>query len=413
MTAVAGGRWRRPEATVVGWWPVSLISDFLVTVLNPKNVLIKLVNDFDYYRVFAHRSYFINNCYMRLIKWSPSFDVDIKSPIILIWVSFTNLRPHLFSPWILHGLRSIFCHPLKIDHATSTGSKPLVAHVIVELDVSKHFPDKVCVGPDNLVCGYGDFLSYCSHCKSLGHSKLECHILHPHLVTRNNVGIEPVNNGNKLPLIVNLVETVSSDPRPTVGQGLSVVTSTDVLRDPSEQVADGIDGSLTVALPLVDKVVASDALSCGINEDVTEVCVQNNCLLNVAASPLVPLDSNVDVNDGETALPEESTPLPGDRACVSPLVSELVLVVQGEIGAVENLHVGVPCDALALKGVEVSIGSPHDGTVLGDAVSPSVNLAKSTVVVDIPISVVSNAELKTHMALSVSNSSLDHSDWLN
>ncbi|KAL0928179.1 hypothetical protein M5K25_000048 [Dendrobium thyrsiflorum] len=124
---------------------LKLIGDFSITVLNPKHILIKFVNDLDYCRVFAHRSYFINNCYMRLIKWSPSFDVEVESPIISIWVSFPHLRPHLFAPRILHGLGSMFGRPLKIDHATSTGSKPSVARVFVELDVSKQFPDKVWI----------------------------------------------------------------------------------------------------------------------------------------------------------------------------------------------------------------------------------------------------------------------------
>ncbi|KAH0470952.1 hypothetical protein IEQ34_000675 [Dendrobium chrysotoxum] len=97
----------------------------------------------------------------------------------------------------------------------------------------------------------------------------------------------------------------------------------------------------------------------------------------------------------------------------SPLGPDVVCPVVSLGGLVENLNVGVPCDALALKGVEDSIGALHDGTVVEDAISPSVNLPLPTAVVDIPISVVSNAELKAHLALSVSNSSLDHPDWLN
>ncbi|KAI0496696.1 hypothetical protein KFK09_023020 [Dendrobium nobile] len=102
-----------------------------------------------------------------------------------MWVSFPNLRPHLFSPRILQGLGSIFGRPLKINHATSFGFLPSVARVLVELDVSKKFPDKICVGPKNL--GYVQLVTledlplYYLHCKSLGHSKLECGILHPHL----------------------------------------------------------------------------------------------------------------------------------------------------------------------------------------------------------------------------------------
>ncbi|KAL0917056.1 hypothetical protein M5K25_012097 [Dendrobium thyrsiflorum] len=361
---------------------LKLIGEFSVTVLNPKNVLIKLVNDLDYYRVFAHHSYFINNCYMRVIKWSPSFDVDIESPIIPIWVSFPNLRPHLYSPRILHGLGSIFGRPLKIDHATSTGSRPSVARVLVELDVSKYFPDKVWVGPDNL--GFiqsvvmEDLPSYCSHCKSLGHSKLECHFLHPQLVTRNNVGDELVNIGNKLPLIVNHVENFCSDPLRTCGEGLSVVPSMDVLRDPSEQVANGIDGSLIGALSLahscgnnVDKVADCIAPTCGINEDVGE----NNCLINVVASSFVPLISN------------------GDCAGVSP---------------VDGLSPTDACDGVAAVSDDIVPLGSGDQVVNQECLDSTASLLEPSnkILVDIPVSLISNEVLKVQLA------SVEQNDWL-
>ncbi|KAL0909629.1 hypothetical protein M5K25_020515 [Dendrobium thyrsiflorum] len=138
------------EAIRKFFFNLKLNGEFSVTVLNAKNILIKLADDLDYCRVFAHCSYFINNCYMRLIKWSPSFDVNVESPVVPIWVSFPNLRPHLFSPRILQGLGSIIGRPLKIDQATSVGFRPSVARILVELDVSKQHPDKVWVGPDNL-----------------------------------------------------------------------------------------------------------------------------------------------------------------------------------------------------------------------------------------------------------------------
>ncbi|KAH0457053.1 hypothetical protein IEQ34_014960 [Dendrobium chrysotoxum] len=97
-------------------------ADFSVTLLNPSYILIKLMNDLDYSRVFAYRSYFVNNCYMKLTKWSPLLDIGVELPI-----SFPNLRPHIFSPRILHALDSLFGRPLKVDYATSIGSWPSVA----------------------------------------------------------------------------------------------------------------------------------------------------------------------------------------------------------------------------------------------------------------------------------------------
>ncbi|XP_028551955.1 uncharacterized protein LOC110104437 [Dendrobium catenatum] len=165
---------------------LKLNGEFSVTVVNKNNVLIKLRNDLDYYRVFTHRSYFVNNCYMKLVKWSPHFDVCVESPIILIWISFPNLRPHLFSSRILQGLGFIFGRPLKIDNATANGTRPSVACVLVDLDITKRYPDQVWLGFETL--GYAQNVEmevsplYCGHYKALGHSKADCIVLHPHPV---------------------------------------------------------------------------------------------------------------------------------------------------------------------------------------------------------------------------------------
>ncbi|KAH0451258.1 hypothetical protein IEQ34_018557 [Dendrobium chrysotoxum] len=75
---------------------------------------------------------------MKLTKWSPLCDIVVESLVIPIWVSFPNLRPHLFSPHIFHGLGSLFGRPLKVDNATSTGSHFSLAHVLVLLDITKN-----------------------------------------------------------------------------------------------------------------------------------------------------------------------------------------------------------------------------------------------------------------------------------
>ncbi|KAH0457986.1 hypothetical protein IEQ34_013301 [Dendrobium chrysotoxum] len=77
---------------------LKLIVNFSVTLLDSSYVLIKLMSNLDYSRAFYHRSYLIYNCYVKLTKWYHSLDISVESPIIPIWISFPNLRPHLFSP---------------------------------------------------------------------------------------------------------------------------------------------------------------------------------------------------------------------------------------------------------------------------------------------------------------------------
>ncbi|KAH0469910.1 hypothetical protein IEQ34_001468 [Dendrobium chrysotoxum] len=79
---------------------------------------------------------------MRLTKWSPLDDIGAESPIIPIWISFSNLRPHFISPHILHGLGLLFGRPLKVDNATALGSCPSGARVLVEIDITQKYTDK-------------------------------------------------------------------------------------------------------------------------------------------------------------------------------------------------------------------------------------------------------------------------------
>ncbi|KAI0522363.1 hypothetical protein KFK09_004742 [Dendrobium nobile] len=93
--------------------------------------------------VFYQRSYLVFNCFMKVSKWSPSGDIGDESPIVLIWISFPNLHPHFLSPHILHRLGLLFCNPVKVDNATVMGYRPSVARMLVEIDITKKFLDKI------------------------------------------------------------------------------------------------------------------------------------------------------------------------------------------------------------------------------------------------------------------------------
>ncbi|PKU68755.1 hypothetical protein MA16_Dca014225 [Dendrobium catenatum] len=157
---------------------LKLNGEVSVTVLDSTHILIKLSNDLDYCRVFCHRSYMVFNCFMKLTKWSPTLDIGVESPIIPIWISFPHLRPHFFAPRILFGLGELFGKPLKIDEATSVGSRPSNARVLVEIDITKTYTKQVWLGSE--AQGYvqdvifDEFPHFCSVCKCLGHVSGKC-----------------------------------------------------------------------------------------------------------------------------------------------------------------------------------------------------------------------------------------------
>ncbi|KAL0917654.1 hypothetical protein M5K25_012732 [Dendrobium thyrsiflorum] len=45
------------------------------------HISIQLSNDLDYSHIFSRRAYYIQGCQMRLLKWTPDFDVHKESPI--------------------------------------------------------------------------------------------------------------------------------------------------------------------------------------------------------------------------------------------------------------------------------------------------------------------------------------------
>ncbi|KAI0503720.1 hypothetical protein KFK09_014659 [Dendrobium nobile] len=178
---------RRPNLDAIRnfFAKLKLSGNFSVGLLDARHVSIKLSNDLDYSRVFSRRSYYILNCQMRLLKWTSFFDVKEESPIVPIWISFPNLRLHFFNNHVLHALGSIFGRPLQIDQATANRSRPSVARVLVEIDITKKHPKEIWIGSDK--CGYLQKVDYekvpdfCLHCKVHGHAFQECFVAHPHL----------------------------------------------------------------------------------------------------------------------------------------------------------------------------------------------------------------------------------------
>ncbi|XP_020697339.1 uncharacterized protein LOC110110284 [Dendrobium catenatum] len=178
---------RRPNMDAIRNFFSSLkLSGFYsIGLLDARHVAIQLSNDLDYSRVFARRSYLIYNCQMRVLKWTPFFDIKEESPIVPIWISFPNLRLHFFNPKVLHAFGSIFGRPLQTDQATASKTHPSVARVLVEVDISKKHPKEVWVGSKSY--GYmqkAEFEKvpeFCNHYKMHGHAVAECFKLNPDL----------------------------------------------------------------------------------------------------------------------------------------------------------------------------------------------------------------------------------------
>ncbi|KAL0927679.1 hypothetical protein M5K25_001877 [Dendrobium thyrsiflorum] len=225
-------------------------------LLDARHVSIQLSNDLDYSRVFARRSYYILNCQMRLLKWTPFFDVKEESPIVPIWISFPNLRLHFFNSYVLHALGSIFGRPLQTDQATASRSRPSVARVLVEVDITKKHPKDVWLGSEN--SGYlqkvefENVPDFCVHCKIHGHSINNCFVAHPQLRKTNMISkpvtdcndVEPVVAGELEPLTVNVFKAVED--------GIEKDSLVSPLRSEDQRVENGITSDFTTNIENVN-----------------------------------------------------------------------------------------------------------------------------------------------------------------
>ncbi|KAH0455190.1 hypothetical protein IEQ34_015222 [Dendrobium chrysotoxum] len=130
-------------------------------------------------------NYYINNC-------------QIRSPIILVWISFPNLRLHLFNPQVSH--MSLF--QFLVAHLKLTKPLPHVHHILLLLEcllnwiLPKKYPKEI----------WKIFLFICNHCNIHCHASTECFILLPHLRKEKTKDI-----GNSMPLNVLSIDGDDAD----------------------------------------------------------------------------------------------------------------------------------------------------------------------------------------------------------
>ncbi|KAL0927754.1 hypothetical protein M5K25_001961 [Dendrobium thyrsiflorum] len=322
---------------------------------------------------------------MKLTKWSPLVDVGVESPVISIWVSFPNLRPHLFSPRILFGLGSIIGRPLKVDNASSVSSRSFVAHVLVKLDITKSYPDKVWLGPENL--GYIQhvlmeaFPTFCASCKCIGHLSGDCQS----------------HQSSTPPIVVPVVSkplTVSVSRDGIGGDGNVAGIDTIVSNNVNEAFIIGSE------LPNASKLTSADVEA---HQPVSEMgCVApelGDRPMALAAS-LDGLDPPLPVLDG-VLIPVGCSNLNfsisvGDE--VEPATFLVLLVIRMR----RCCDVSV---SLGFKGVE---GSDGQGIVVSSELQDS-SIASMVPLVDVPISIISKAGMLAHQA---KNNVLSQCDWL-
>ncbi|WRX28179.1 Ribonuclease H domain - like 10 [Theobroma cacao] len=194
-----------------------------------KHVLIHLSNEQDFNRIWTKQTWFIAKQKMRVFKWTPDFESEKESSIVPVWISFPNLRAHLFEKSALFLIAKAIGNPLGVDEATANGTRPSVARVCIEYDCLKSPVESVWIvtskrGSEDVTGGYlqkVDFApmpEYCNHCCHVGHGMENCLVLGQKSGTFKPKSTEkPNGNFQGNPAVNHTMEAEVMNPEKEVG----------------------------------------------------------------------------------------------------------------------------------------------------------------------------------------------------
>ncbi|KAH0671069.1 hypothetical protein KY289_025562 [Solanum tuberosum] len=129
---------------------------------------------------------------MKIMKWSTTFKLNSDHSLAPVWVNLLDLKWHLFEWDAICRILEPIGAPLLLDKATLTKTRPTIAKVRVEIDLTKLLIDEVILEITNRdglteminqIIEYETIPTFCSHRKMQGHRDENCRKLHPNLQT--------------------------------------------------------------------------------------------------------------------------------------------------------------------------------------------------------------------------------------
>ncbi|OIS99039.1 hypothetical protein A4A49_20107 [Nicotiana attenuata] len=117
---------------------VSLKGEAKIGVYDFRTVFIDVTNEEDCKTVWFRRSIEIDGMVMWLQKWSPDFKPEEDSPIVPVWVLLSGLPFHCHTWYYVKKILAPVGVPLSMDLATDYRTRPGMAKVRVEIDLTKH-----------------------------------------------------------------------------------------------------------------------------------------------------------------------------------------------------------------------------------------------------------------------------------
>lgn len=154
-----------------------------VSFLNNQYILMNFDFEEDYSRLWVRQSWY-NGSTIRIFQWTTDFRCSQKSPIVPTCISFPYLPVHfMYCKEALFSIALAIGRPLRVDQATASLSRPSVAMVLVEYDVTQPPLQRIRIG-----VGDSEFWQrvvfekippYCTSCQYLGHVAEACYVTNP------------------------------------------------------------------------------------------------------------------------------------------------------------------------------------------------------------------------------------------
>ncbi|CAN1121690.1 hypothetical protein LINPERHAP2_LOCUS905, partial [Linum perenne] len=121
----------------------------------------------------------IYDYYIAVSQWSPTFNEEESIRSILTWVRLLKLPIHYFNSVAVSRIGKNIGRTVRLDLATSEGSRCRYARVYVEVDLTKALLGKYMIEDRIFKIEYESLENVCFDCGCYGHKKETCPDLIP------------------------------------------------------------------------------------------------------------------------------------------------------------------------------------------------------------------------------------------
>lgn len=154
---------------------LGLKRSFSLGRFDTKHMLICMLHEGDFNRIYLKILWFIDGFPMRIFRWSPDFRPDVQSSIAPIWISLPNLLRFLFDKKFLFSIGELIGNALTLDFLIMELSHPSMVRLCIEVDLLKCLLHRIWLECGQAILGFWQEIIYkkgphcCGHCRRLGH----------------------------------------------------------------------------------------------------------------------------------------------------------------------------------------------------------------------------------------------------